>query len=172
PGGTPRPAAGGASSARPARRRRRLTCPRRSDPSPLGVFAWRCQGTPIAPATMARMSDLAPLRERLRAAERSGREQRDRLFAAVRDDPAFQDERITIYDHDTLDNVDFILRLLDDRMQARLDGTANRTMIDIGCANGELGFAFEEAGFSVALLDRGHVADAQGSAIRQNAPLV
>ncbi len=109
---------------------------------------------------------------RLQAAERSMREQRPRLLEAVRQDPVFQRENIELYDLDTLDNIGLILGLLDDRMAADLDAMPNRTMIDIGCANGELGFAFEEAGFSVALLDRSHVAERQGSLVPQNAPLV
>jgi tRNA (mo5U34)-methyltransferase len=109
---------------------------------------------------------------RLKAAERSLREQRAALLEAVRQDPAVQSEGITLYDFDSLDNFVPIIGLLDEHMAAHLDGLPNRTMIDIGCANGELGFAFEEAGYSVALLDKSHVAEAQGSLVLQNAPLI
>jgi tRNA (mo5U34)-methyltransferase len=114
----------------------------------------------------------ASLPERLKAAERSLREQRAGLFEAVRQDPDFQREHITLYEFDSLENIDLILALLDKEAATRLDQTSNRTMIDIGCANGDLGFAFEEAGFSVALLDKGHVAERDGSLVLQNAPLV
>ena len=100
------------------------------------------------------------------------REQRARLFEAVRQDPAFQKEKAALYEFDTLDNFEPILGLLDEAAAARLDAMPNRTMIDVGCANGELGFAFEDAGFSVALLDKSHVAEQAGSLVIQNAPLV
>jgi tRNA (mo5U34)-methyltransferase len=109
---------------------------------------------------------------RLKAAERSLRKQRARLFGAVRQDPDFQSANISLYDFDILENIELILELLDDQAAAYLDNMPNRTMIDIGCASGDLGFAFEEAGFSVALLDRSHVAEGQGSLVRQDAPLV
>jgi tRNA (mo5U34)-methyltransferase len=117
-------------------------------------------------------SGIAPFPVRLKAAERSFREQRTELLEAVRQDSAFQSAGISLYDFEILDNIECILRLLDDSGSAFLDELPNRTMIDIGCANGDLGFAFEDAGFSVALLDKSHVAEAQGSVIRQNAPLV
>jgi len=108
---------------------------------------------------------------RLKAAQGSLREQRAGLLEAVRQDPEFQRENITLYDFDTLDNIDMILQLVAARAE-QLDEMPNKTMIDIGCANGELGFAFEEASFAVALLDKSHVAEGLGSHVRQNAPLV
>jgi hypothetical protein len=113
-----------------------------------------------------------PLTTRLREAERSLRRQRTGLYEAVRHDPDFVSRNVTLYDFDTLDNVGVILGLVDERAATYLDGMSNRTMIDIGCANGELGFAFEEAGFSVALLDRSLVSAVQGSDVRQDAPLI
>ena len=115
--------------------------------------------------------DHPPLATRLTAAEGSLRDRRSQLLEAVRQDPAFERANITLYPYDPLENLPAILRLVDDRIAARLDAS-NRTMIDIGCANGDLGFAFEEAGFSVALLDRSHVAEAAGSQVQQDAPLV
>jgi tRNA (mo5U34)-methyltransferase len=109
---------------------------------------------------------------RLRTAEHSMRQQRAGLFEAVRNHPDFQSENITLYDFDSLDSMGPILGLLDDGTAARLDDMPSRTMIDIGCANGEVGLAFEEAGFSVALLDKSHVAETQGSRVQQNAPLI
>jgi hypothetical protein len=109
---------------------------------------------------------------RLKEAERSLRQQRDGLFEAVRQDPDFVARNITLYDFDSLDNVEAIVRLFDERSAAHLDRITNRTMIDIGCANGELGFAFEEAGFSVALLDKSLVSAVEGSPVRQDAPLI
>jgi tRNA (mo5U34)-methyltransferase len=110
---------------------------------------------------------------RLKAAEQSFNEQRASLYEAVRRDPTFLAEGITLYDHDILgSNLGVILALLGDEGAAHLAGMPNRTLIDIGCANGDLGFAFEEAGLSVALLDRSHVAERDGSSVRQNAPLV
>jgi tRNA (mo5U34)-methyltransferase len=113
-----------------------------------------------------------PLMARLKWAELSLRDRREPLFEAVRRDPAFQREGIELYDFDTLDNFIHLQELLDERAGAYLDGMPNRTMIDIGCANGELGLVFEDAGFAVALLDRSHVSEVPGSHIRQNAPLV
>ncbi len=99
-------------------------------------------------------------------------ERREGLLDAVRQDPAYLRENITLYPFDTLESIDHLMELLDDRAAAHLEGRPIRTMIDIGCANGELGLTFEEAGLSVALLDRSHVAEGQGSVVRQNAPLV
>jgi hypothetical protein len=109
---------------------------------------------------------------RLKAAERTVREQRASLFEAVRQDNDFQRADISLYDFDSLENIERILSLLDDQSLAYLDDMPNKTMIDIGCANGDVGFVFEETGFSIALLDKSHVAEGQGSLVRQNAPLV
>jgi tRNA (mo5U34)-methyltransferase len=117
-------------------------------------------------------SGIAPFPVRLKDAERSFRQQRRQLLEAVRQDPEFLSAGVSLYDFEILDNIECILQLLGDGGSAFLDELPNKTMIDIGCANGDLGFAFEDAGFSVALLDKSHVAEAQGSVVRQNAPLV
>jgi hypothetical protein len=90
----------------------------------------------------------------------------------VAKDPRFLAERISIYPFDILANLGFIKSLLDEA-PGYLDGIANRTMIDVGCSNGDLGFVFEDVGFSVCLVDKAHVAsNAVNNAVRQNAPLV
>jgi hypothetical protein len=126
--------------------------------------------TPLHDAGVA--GEPAPFVARLRAAERSLRGRRAELLDAVTRDPVFQREDVTLYPFNPLDNVDAILRLIEHPAAPSLERLPSRTMIDIGCANGELGLAFEEAGFSVALLDRSHVAEAAGSTVRQHAPLV
>lgn len=112
------------------------------------------------------------LADRLRNARTTFRKSNDELYRQVQKDPEFVRENVTLYNFDILENLDRIAAVMARDGDDLLSGLTNRTMIDIGCSNGDLGFAFESAGFSVGLLDRSHIAEEQNSQVRQDAPLV
>ncbi len=113
------------------------------------------------------------MNERLRDSVKKFKAERSQLYERVRQSEEFKKEKISLYDFDILCNVPVLFKLFSGKQEHFLDTITNRTVIDIGCSNGDLGFTFSDIGFAVSLLDKSHICSHEkNNAVRQNAPLV
>lgn len=116
---------------------------------------------------------MSSLNQQLRDSVEKYKSERAALYDSVRESKEFKDENLMLYDFDILCNVPSLFELFSGEHGTFLDSLTNKTLIDIGASNGDLGFTFSDIGFRVTLLDKSHIcSNEKNNAVRQNAPLV